>query len=116
MPHSWPPTLVELRSERKLTDGREDERLTRALDAAIDYVADPDEGVRTDLAARFTAGSVPNTIWLGTLRLAARLHDRLRSPDGSVVFDEGLVGRVAGGDPDIDRLLGVGRFGRSVFA
>jgi len=113
---TWPPTLAELRAERKLADGREDERLTRCLEAAIEWVADPVEGARADLAASFAALTAPASVKLGTLRFAARLHDRLRSPDGTVMFDEGLLGRVAGGDPDIDRLLGVGRFGRSVFA
>lgn len=53
---------------------------------------------------------------LGTLRLAGRWHTRRRSPDGLVAMAELGAARVPSFDPDIERLLKIGRYARAVFA
>jgi hypothetical protein len=47
---------------------------------------------------------------LGTVRLAARWHNRRRSPDGMLDMGELGNARIPTGDPDIERLLGIARF------
>jgi hypothetical protein len=46
------------------------------------------------------------------LRLAGRWHTRRRSPDGLVAMAEMGAARVTSFDPDIDRLLRIGRHKR----
>lgn len=58
----------------------------------------------------------PPDLHLGTLRLAGRWHTRRRSPDGLVAMAELGMGRVPSFDPDIERLLKIGRFRGAVFA
>lgn len=53
---------------------------------------------------------------LGTLRLAGRWHTRRRSPDGLVSMAELGAARVPSFDPDIERLLKIGRYRGAVFA
>lgn len=48
-------------------------------------------------------------LFLGTIRLAARWVSRRRSPDATVSFGELGTGRVSAYDPDIERLLRIGR-------
>lgn len=107
----WPPTLPELKNERSIDvdDTLDQDALQRALDAAVDRV----EHVRSDLD--FTV-EVPATVHLGTLRLASRWFVRRNSPDAVVEMGELGSGRVPSFDPDIEQLLGVGRYRRSVIA
>lgn len=58
----------------------------------------------------------PADLKLGTLRLAGRLHSRRRSPDGLVFAGDYGSSRIPAIDPDIERLLGIGRFRGPVFA
>lgn len=116
MTESWPPSLDQLKVHMKVTDSRDDERLQLVLDAAVVYV----QRVHAD---RWSFGDqfselpdVPVDIALGTMSLAARLHLRRRSPDGLVSNGDLGVARVATTDPDIERLLRIGRFRRSVIA
>ena len=54
---------------------------------------------------------------LGILRLAARWYDRRRTKDATIQMQELGIGRVASTDPDIDRMLKLGRYnGVGVFA
>lgn len=109
---AWPPTLPELKvaMNRDLDDTRDDERLQEDLDAAVAFV----ERVRSG-DFNFTAdplSTLPDPtpdLVLGTKRLAARWHARLRSQDGTVDMGELGLTRVAGSDPDINRLLRIGR-------
>lgn len=114
---TWPPDLAKFRQEtgRAADDTSDDELLTTVLDAAVAFV----ERVH---AGRFAFGDemsdlteVPADMWLGTLRLARRLHNRRQSPDG--VFDLGELGtaRIPSFDPDIDRALRIGRYRSPVF-
>lgn len=111
----WPPTVDELKVDLKIdpSDDRDDERLQQALDAAVEIVervrkgdyqfddSDPDQ---------VTLPAPTRDVRLGTLRLAGRLHVRRRSPDGVIDMGELGTSRVPSFDPDIDRLLRVGRY------
>lgn len=124
---SWPPTLDELKLDMKieLTDTDDDDDLTTVLDAAVAFVervrpafnyTDSPEFV-TDADGLLVDVPTPTSdLVLGTLRLAVRWHTRRRSPDGLIDMGELGAGRVPSFDPDIDRLLGIGRFAGPVFA
>jgi hypothetical protein len=112
----WPPTLDELKLDMGVDDDRDDDRLGQVLDAAVafvvrvrprfNYEADPDSALPAP----------PADIQLGTVRLAGRWHSRRRSPDALVDMAEMGASRVPSFDPDIERLLGIGRYRGPVFA
>jgi hypothetical protein len=105
-------TLADLRGDVSIPTGvADDAKLTAALNAAVAWV----ESARADLAPAFAAGTVPASVKLGTIRLAARWYFR-RLQSGQVTSDFGSVSELPYTDPDIERLLGVGKFGRSVIA
>lgn len=113
----WEPNLADLKDDMgiALSDTRDDDKLQAMLDAAIAFVY----RVRTDLVLSgpgFATDSVPD-LCLGTLRLAGRWHTRRKSPDGLVQLGNELgSGRVPAFDPDIERLLRIGRFAPARFA
>lgn len=117
MPESWPPDLAELKDDMKIgTETRDDNRLQTVLDAAVSYVEDIHDG-RWAFSDQLSAlADPPASVRLGVLRLAGRLHLRRRSPDGLVSNGDLGVARVATSDPDIERLLKIGRFRGSVIA
>ena len=115
----WPPTLDELKQDRSipLHDQRDDERLSQVLDAAVAFVQRIHAGrYNFDDESGATVPDVPDDVRLGTLRLAGRWHIRRRSPDALVQMAEMGSSRVPSFDPDIDRLLRIGRFGLPVVA
>lgn len=61
-------------------------------------------------------GDPTEDLFLGTIRLAHRWHVRRRSPDGLVNMSDLGTARVPSFDPDIERLLGIGRYSGPVFA
>jgi hypothetical protein len=112
---SWPPTLADLKADMR-SRGEDaavldidDVRLQPMLDAAVSFVQ------RVRWKFNFTAdpeSELPDPtadLILGTLRLASRWHTRRRSPDSLVQMGELGAGRVPSIDPDIDRLLRLGR-------
>lgn len=113
-------TLTGLKVDLGVTedDSRDDEQLAQQLGAAAAFV----ERVH---AGRFAFG-LPNEaldlpvpdedMVLGTLRLAGRWYTRRRSPDGLVAMAELGAARVPSVDPDIDRMLRIGRYRGPVFA
>lgn len=116
---SWPPTLDELKADRKidLDDTRDDDALQQELDAAVSFV----ERVRPEF--QYTADATSDApaptadIRLGTIRLASRWYDRRKSPDGLVYQgQEQGSSRIPAVDPDIERQLGIGRYRGPVFA
>jgi hypothetical protein len=116
MTESWPPEVDQLKVDMKITDTRDDARLQLVLDAAVTFVERVHTG-RWDFSGQLPAlPDVPADVVLGTMRLAGRLHLRRRSPDGLVSNGDLGVARVATTDPDIERLLRIGRFRRSVIA
>lgn len=116
---SWPPTLEVLKEDLSIPaeDERDDASLQRMLDASVSYV----ERVRAG-SYNFTADPLsdlpapPADFELGILRQAGRWHTRRRSPDGLVDMGEMGQGRVPSFDPDIERMLGIGKYRGPVFA
>ncbi len=106
---SWPPELDDLKSDMKITDDRDDARLQQVLDAAVAFV-ERVHGVEA------LGGAAADDLVLGTLRLAGRWHIRRRSPDALIAAGDLGTSRVPSFDPDIDRLLRIGKFRRSVIA
>lgn len=113
----WPPSLADLKVDMGIDplDTRDDTRLLSALDAAVVFV----ERVRRnhfnfdkDPLSELPAPTAD--LKLGTLLLAIRWHARRRSPDGLVQMAELGAARIPGFDPDIDRLLRIGRHARPV--
>ncbi|PXY17351.1 hypothetical protein [Prauserella flavalba] len=115
-------TLGELKNEldedetdERPDDPAEDERLQRDLDAAVAFVERVHKG-------RFNFNFDPlcdlpapdADLKLGTLMLARRWDTRRRSPDGLVTMADQGSARVQSFDPDIDRLLRLGRHARPV--
>ena len=116
----WPPTLAQLKGDLRIPieNERDDVELQQDLDAAVVYV----QRERSDLD--FTAdpmllGTVPrpdSDVVLGTIRLAGRWNARRRSPDGLVAMAELGTARVPAFDPDIERMLQIGRYQNSATA
>jgi len=119
---AWPPTLANLKVDMgvQADDLRKDDQLTYDLNAAFAFVKDRKKGVyRFDLTDpdQLELPEPDHDFRLGILRLAARWNDRRRTKDGMVQMQELGIGRVASTDPDIDRMLRLGRFnGAGVFA
>lgn len=112
---SWPPTLADLKDDMSIdpTDDRNDRRLQRVLDAAIEIVEDKRSGdfqFDPQDPAQYTLPVPSARVFEGTLMLASRWHSRKRSPDALVQMGDLGSGRVPSFDVDIDRLLGFGRF------
>lgn len=80
-----------------------------AVEAAADWV----EGRRPDVTYT-DAGTVGASIRLGCARLAQRWYYRRTSPMGQAGFSEFPAG-ILREDPDIPKLLGIGRKGRFTF-
>lgn len=114
---TWPPTLAELKIDKKIPadDTRDDEEWSRQLAAATDLVLRVHNG-------RFAFDGEPGlpapdaALVLGVIRLAIRWQTRKRSPDALVAMGELGNGRVPSFDVDIDRMLRFGRFAPAVFA
>jgi hypothetical protein len=108
---AWPPQLRELKDDLGVTDTRDDVALATVLGAAVEFVEQARGG-------DFNFDGDPDSelpapgpmLWLGTVRQAGRWFNRRRSPDGLIDMGELGATRVPSVDPDIERLLGVGRF------
>jgi hypothetical protein len=113
----WPPTLPELKVDQSVEGARDDTRLQLVLDAAVAFV----EGVHAekynfDADPESELPDPPKNFELGAMRLAYRWHIRRRSPDGLVSMAELGAARIPSFDPDIERLLKIGRYRGPVFA
>lgn len=114
---AWPPVLADLKLDLGVEDDRDDPRLGQVLDAAVGFVQRVRAGdFNFDADPESTLPAPTADLVLGTLRLAGRYHTRRRSPDGLVQMAELGASRVSSYDPDIDRLLGIGRFTPARFA
>jgi transposase len=114
---TWPPTVDDVKTDAAITVSADDARLAQVLNAAIAYV--------TRVRPRFNYEADPlscdpaptDDLWLGTVRLAGRWHTRRRAAAGQIYFGEtGASDSVPFVDPDIERLLGIGRFAKGAFA
>jgi hypothetical protein len=120
----WPPDLDDVRDElkRESADVAGDHLLQSALDAALAFVRRPvGRAALFNVSGALTgpASLLPSPdadLAYGTARLAVRLHTRRRSPDGLVDLGELGQVRVPSFDPDIDRMLGIGRWAGPVIA
>jgi hypothetical protein len=85
-------------------------RLQRVLDASVYFVERIHRGRFNFNGALGSLLPVPNSdLVLGTLMLAKRWHTRRRSPQLLVSAGAAGQARVPGIDPDIERLLRIGR-------
>jgi hypothetical protein len=114
---TWPPTLDELKTDLKidLNDTRDDVRLASDLAAAVAFVERVRPAFRYDQydPDQFDKPEVTADHWLGTVRLAGRWNDRRRSPDGTISMGDLGTSRVSSFDPDIDRMLRIGRHAKA---
>jgi Phage gp6-like head-tail connector protein len=87
--------LVVLKDELGITSTQNDASLSRALEAASDWVESRvyPESVR--------APEVRQAVLL----LASRLYKRRNSPDGVAGWDDGGAVRILRVDPDVERLI-----------
>lgn len=112
-------TLAQLKNDLgiEIKDTRDDLTLTGVLNSAVSYVERLRSGDFNFTDDVLSELPVPTEdLKLGTIRLAGRWFNRRRSPDGLVNMQEMGVGRVPSFDPDIDRLLGIGKYRRSIIA
>lgn len=116
---AWPVVLDDLKIDAQidLDDTRDDVALQVVLSAATSFV----ERVHRE---RYTFTGTPTELLpappfdmrLGVARLAYRWHTRRRSPDALVAMGEMGSARVPTFDPDIDRMLRIGRYSPPVIA
>lgn len=116
MSDSWPPDLDELKLDMKITDTRDDARLQQVLDASVAFVEKIHAGTWAFGDQLSELDDPPADVRLGTLRLAGRWHLRRRSPDGLISAGDLGTTRVTSFDADIDRMLRIGRYRKSVIA
>lgn len=112
---AWPPELTDLKRDLKRGDDdtADDEALQDDLNAAISYVEEQRAGDLNFAAdPESTLPDPSDHVLLGTVRLAGRWNVRRNSPDGLVDMGELGQGRVPSVDPDIERMLGIGRWRR----
>jgi hypothetical protein len=84
-------------------------RLERVFDAAVEFVERIHSG-RFNFTGQPSTLPLPNfNLKLGTVMLAKRWHTRRRSPQMLVAAAEMGSARVPSFDPDIDRLLRLGK-------
>lgn len=112
----WPPTVEDIKNDKTITDTIDDDALEVQLGAAIDFVmrTGPDYNYANDVTSLLPV--VPRERILGTMRLAARWYARRSSPEAMISLGELGAGRVPSFDPDIDRMLRIGRFAPARFA
>ena len=117
----WPPVLDDLKTDRGISadDTRDDAPHGQTLAAAISFVQRRHRG-RYDFGLGEPGDELlpaPDVdMALGTVRLAARWHERRRSPDALISMGDMGSARVSSYDVDIDRMLRIGRFSPSVIA
>lgn len=68
------------------------------------------ERLRPELVAAYVAGTVDADVVKGAVLLAARLFSRAGSPTGLASFGEFGPSAILRLDPDIERLLALGRY------
>lgn len=109
--YSWlPGDKVKAALGRGMVDGTPEDLETARLAAAA-FV----EGRRRDLVWLDALPSeVPADVWLGAVLLTNRLLARRGSPQGVAEVGEFGPAAVLRTDPDVERLLGLGRYGRPV--
>ena len=115
---TWPPELEVLKGDLNipLDDPRDDVVLQQQLDAAVAFVQRVRPGFNYDDDALDDSPVPTADLELGTVRLAGRWFTRRRSPDALVAMGDLGSTRIPSFDPDIERLLGIGKYRGPVFA
>lgn len=118
----WPPTVTDVKLDmaRNQQVSQNDDDIAVCLGAAIDWVTDR-KGHQWDLATSGESESgalkAPDqAMILGTVRLAIRWIIRRRSGDMMLSAGDQGQTRVASFDPDIDRMLRIGKHAPMAFA
>lgn len=112
----WPPELDALKRDIKVTDNRNDVQLQVQLDAAVAFVERVHSGAYA-FGDPFSPLPEPDAdLVLGAVRLASRWYSRPRSPDGLVQAGDLGTSRIPTFDPDIDRMLKIGKYRKGVIA
>lgn len=117
----WPPQLPDLKDDLAVQSDDQvgddgDPWLQAMLNAAIAIVERDLDGVwdftgsDVDIETGLPLPPPPFNVWLGTIRLAARLNARRSTPEGLVQLGELGSTQIPSFDVDIARLLGVGPF------
>lgn len=119
MSRTWPPTVQDVKTDANITTDVDDDRLGLVLDAAVAYVqrVRPKFNYDADPTLSDCLPDPTDDLWLGTVRLAKRWHDRRRAAAGQIFAGEGGGSdTVPYVDPDIERMLGTGKFAKGAFA
>jgi hypothetical protein len=116
MTNTWPPTVADVKIDAGITVDTDDTVLATELAAAVAFVRDKRKRFNYDADPLCDLPNPTDDLWLGTVRLAGRWHSRRRSVDGLVDMGDLGAARVPSVDPDIERLLGIGRFAKGAFA
>lgn len=112
----WPPTLDDLKRDKDISDTRDDAALQPNLDAAIAFVerVRPEFNYSGDELSELPEPTAD--MFLGTIRLALRWFARRKSPEALIELGELGSARIPSFDPDIERMLGIGRYKGPVLA
>lgn len=118
-PLTWPLTLQDLVRDMYGEDNADvgdwdGDRLQTQLDAAAAWVRPRRPRFNWDGDPMSALPEPGPDLLLGILRLAARWHNRRQSPGGLVELGQLGSTRVTTFDPDIDRLLRLGRWAKAV--
>lgn len=116
MSRTWPPSVADVKTDANITVDTDDDRLSMVLDAAVAYVRRARPALNYDADPLSCWPAPDDDVWLGTVRLAGRWHSRRRAAAGSIFMGDGATDSVPFVDPDIERLLRIGRFAKAVFA
>lgn len=108
--------LAALKADLGITDDRDDDGLQTQLDAALSFAHEVRADLNWDSDPDSELPAPTATHELGVIRLAGRWWTRRRSPDGLVQSNELGSSRIPSVDPDIERMLGIGRYRNPVFA
>jgi hypothetical protein len=115
----WPPTVTDVRADAGLPDtgaDPSDAAISSRLAAAVEYVQTvrPEFNYDSDPLSCLPAPTA--SLWQGAVMITVRLIARRRSQDGIVFMgqDQGAT-RIGSVDPDIDRVLGIGRYREAAF-
>jgi hypothetical protein len=113
----WPPTLDDLKADLGINDSRDDVAMSLRLSAAIDFVLEQRTDIKYDTSDPLDLRPLVNdTVFLGTIRLAARWYTQRRSDADTIPTAEFGTYQVAAVDQDIQRQLKIGRFAGFRFA
>jgi hypothetical protein len=113
---TWPPSVQDVKTDVGIDVDVDDTVLATELAAAVAYVRRVRKRFNYDHDATCDYPDPPDDLWLGTVRLAKRWHDRRRAAAGMVFAGDGGTDTVPYVDPDIERLLGIGRFRKAATA